>query len=246
MTFNEEENIGRCLDAVKDIADEILVVDSFSTDRTLEIAGSFGARIIKHPFESHRAQREYLIAQTKHDWLLVLDADEHPDQVQLNAIKQQKSAPDLTDVFLCNRLSGIGNHFLYHGGWHPDWKARFFKKGKVTIGGEMPHETIDPVPGATIKKLPGKLLHFSDKDLRDRFETINTHSSTAAKFMFKNGKKTNLFRILAKPPARFLADYIFKKGFLDGYMGFVVACSTGWYVFMREVKLREMWGNGEL
>lgn len=244
MAFNEEENIGKCLSAVKDIADEIYIVDSFSTDKTVEIAESFGARVEKHPFESHVAQRAYSIENTTHDWVLVLDADEFPDAKQIEAIKKVKANPGETEVFLCNRLTALGKHFIHHGGWHPDWKARLFKKEKVKIGGDPPHDAMIALKGAIIEKLDGKLLHYSDKDFHDRIVAINNHSSIAAKFMFKRGKKTNLLRILFKPIGRFLADFLFKLGFLDGYYGFIVARSAAWYVFMREVKLRELWEEG--
>lgn len=241
MTYNEEANIGRTLEAVRDLADEIVVVDSYSTDRTRDIAASFGARVIEHPFESHVLQRAYSIEQASHDWVFVLDADELPDPTLSGEIRRLKADPGPDDVFLTNRLTAIGTRFIHHGGWHPDWKARLFRKGAVRIGGQPPHDAMIPEPGSRIRKLGGKLLHYSDQDIHDRIHAVNAHSTIAANHRFLKGKRTNLLRILFKPIGRFLSDFLIKKGFLDGYYGFLVARSTAWYVFLREVKLKERW-----
>ncbi|MEZ5058259.1 MAG: glycosyltransferase family 2 protein, partial [Saprospiraceae bacterium] len=241
MTFNEEDNIRPCLDAIKDVADEIYILDSFSTDKTVEIAQSYGARVEQKPFERYDKQRDYCIQNTSHEWVLSLDADEIPDAKMLDEIARLKNDPGTIEVYFCNRLTAIGNHFIYHGGWHPDWKARFFKKSSVKMSDTALHETILPLEGATTAKMDGLLLHYTNKDIHDRIKTINNHSSIAAQSKFNEVKKTNLFRIIIKPFGRFIADYFVKRGFLDGYYGFVVARTTAYYVFLREVKLKELW-----
>ena len=242
ITFNEEKNIGRCIQSVSSFADEILVVDSFSTDRTVELAESFGAKVIQNPFDGFIEQRGFCIKNARYDFILALDCDECPDEnlkTSIQKIKENLSGKN----FQLNRLSAIGDQFLYHGNWHPDWKLRLFFRENVLMSGNPPHDKIGSKPGIKVEKLKGKLLHYSDRTKADRTRAIEKHSTVAANFHFSQKKKTNVLKIFIKPIFRFLSGFILKKGFLDGSLGFFVAKSEARYVFLREKKLSHLWKN---
>lgn len=239
MTFNEAANIGRCITALGDLADDLLVVDSFSTDDTVAIAQSLGARTILHPFEGYTHQRIFCIENANYDLVLTLDADEWLSEEAVAEIREIKKERRF-DCYQINRLNSIGGQWMRHGGWHPDWKLRLFDRHKAVCIGAQPHDRMEPVKGATVAKLRGKLYHASDKNISVRVVTIDRHSTTAAKHLFQTGKRTNLFRLLLKPVFRFLSEYVFQLGFLDGFYGFVVAKTSAQYVFLREAKLWEL------
>lgn len=240
ITFNEAEQIERCIRSVQTVADEILVVDSFSTDATVEIARSLGAGVIQNKFEGFIQQRSFCIQNTEHDFILALDCDECPDETLTSEIQKIKENPT-HDAFLLNRLSSIGDQWIRHGSWHPDWKLRLFFRDKVEMGGMPPHDKIISRKGVTLKKLKGKLLHYSDKTTADRTKTNEKHSTVAAQALFERGKKTNIFRFLFKPAFRFFSDFVLKFGFLDGQMGYFIAKANAQYVYLRETKLRQLW-----
>lgn len=239
MTFNEAANIGRCIAALGDLADDLLVVDSFSTDDTVAIAQSLGARILYHPFKSFTDQRRFCIENAHYDLVLALDADEWLSDEIVMEIRQIKENRRF-DCYLLNRLNSIGGQWLYHGGWHPDWKLRLFDRRKVVCAGTPPHDSIDPTSGTSVGKLRGKLFHESDQNIESRIRTVDRYSTTAARHLYESGKKTSLIRLLLKPFFRFLSEYVFQLGFLDGFYGFVVAKTSAQYVFLREAKLWEL------
>ena len=242
MTYNEAENIERCIRSVKSFSDEILVVDSFSSDQTVEIAKSLGAIVLQHRFEGYIEQRRFIIEKASNDFVFTLDADEEASDALQNEILDIKKEPKHRHYSI-NRLNKIGEIWIYHGAWHPDWKLRLFFKNEVKVIGSQPHDRIIAVNSEKSKKLKSKLLHYSDNDLEDRVQTTNKHSTSAANSLFQKGKKTNLLRILIKPPFRFLSDYFLKFGFLDGRMGYFLAKTNAQYVFLREIKLWELWKN---
>ena len=239
MTLDEERNIGDCLDSVSEVADELYVVDSFSSDRTVEIARARGARVEQHPFEGHRQQRAYSIAQARYHHVLVMDADERlSDELRQSvlAAKQNWAA----DCYWCNRLSYFGDRWIRHGSWYPDRKMRLFDRRKYKIGGINPHDRLEPAEGATEAHLKGDLLHYTNEDIEDRARTVNKFSSIAARAFYERGKRGNLLRVVFKPFFRFFIEYFLKLGFLDGFYGYVIARTSAYYVFLREAKLRAM------
>ena len=240
MTYNEEANIERCLQSTVGLGDEILVVDSFSTDNTVEIAKRFGARIEQFPFDSYIQQKARMIGMAKHDWVLSIDADEYLSP-ELKASIQKAKSNNHFDGYTSNRRNKMGDRWMKHGSWYPDRKIRFFDRRKVSIIGKDPHDVMQPAANARIGHLEGDLMHLSDENISSRYRTIEKHSSRAAEALHANGTKPNLFRILVKPFLRFIGAYVFKLGFLDGYYGWIVAKSEGHYVWLREVKLWEIW-----
>lgn len=239
ITYNEAANIGRCLDSVQGLADEILVVDSFSTDQTLAIAQAKGARILQHPFAGHVEQKRYAIAQARYEQVLSLDADEALSPTLYASIAAVKSKWT-HDGYYMNRCSCIGGQWIRYGGWYPDRKMRLFDRRRYTLGGINPHDKFLPADGARTTRLPGDLLHYTNDDIAARAETQNKFSTLAARAFFARGKRGSLLRLLFKPTFRFLSEYLFQRGFLDGFYGFIIARTSAYYVFLREAKLLEM------
>ncbi len=239
ITYNEEENIERCLRSIVSIADEILLVDSFSTDNTVAIAESMGARVVQNPFKGFIQQRSFAVKNAKYDHILALDADEVVSAELLESLKAAKQ--NWThDCFYNNRLNKFGKRWIRHGAWYPDRKMRFFDRRKVSFGGVEPHDEIVPVENASTAFLKGDLQHNMHENIFERIQKINEFSTVAARSLNKKGVKGTYFRLLYKPFARFWGDYLFKWGVLDGFYGFFLACASAHYAFYREAKLIEM------
>lgn len=240
MTYNEEANIGRCLESVKELGDEILILDSYSTDSTTEIARTFGARIEQCPFDSYVNQKTRLIQLAEYDWVLTIDADEYLSP-ELKASVIAARTINAFDGYTSNRRNKIGDTWVNHGNWYPDRKIRFFDRRKILITGKDPHDVMQPLMNAKIGHLKGDLMHLADDNISSRNQTIEKHSSRAAEALFAEGKKPRLWRMLIKPVIRFLLAYVVRLGFLDGYYGWIIARSEMHYVWLREVKLWELW-----
>ncbi|OAV44897.1 glycosyltransferase family 2 protein [Lewinella sp. 4G2] len=237
ITLNEEANLPRCLESVAGLADEVLVVDSLSTDDTVAIAEAAGAKVISQPFLGHREQKAFAIAVARNEYVLSIDADEALSDELRESIR---SVLDnwTHDCYFMNRLNRFMGAWIRHGGWYPDRKMRLFDRRKYVLGGINPHDSFDPVEGATSTQLQGDLLHYTDEGFHDRYNRLNKHSTIAAKAYYERGKRGNLARLITKPPARFVSKYLFKLGFLDGLPGYFIARTDAHYVFMREAKLR--------
>jgi glycosyltransferase involved in cell wall biosynthesis len=239
MTLNEAENLPRCLNSVAGLWDELFILDSFSSDRTLDIARSFGARVEQHEFGTFYEQRSRLIQWAKHDRILLLDADEWLSP-ELRQSIASKLDGELADTYFINRLNRIGQTWIRHGNWYPDRKVRLFDRRKIEHIDDDPHDRIEPIADASIGYIHGDILHQADRDLSDRFSVITRYSERAAQSYYKRGKKTSLARMYFKPLGRFLTGYIIRGGFLDGYYGWFIARSEAIYVWMREVRLWEL------
>lgn len=239
ITYNEAHNIRRCLESAADIVDEILVVDSASTDATVAIAESFGARVVIQPFLGYVAQKRFAISQARYPVVLSLDADEALSEALRQSITGVR-AKWSHDCYFMNRLSSIGGSWIRHGGWYPDRKMRLFDRGKYAVEGIDPHDKFVPVPGASSAHLKGDILHYTNGDIAGRAATVNQFSTLAARAFDERGKRGSLGRLLFKPFFRFVVEYFFRRGFLDGFYGFVVARTSAQYVFLREAKLIEL------
>lgn len=240
MTYNEEDNIERCLKSVEGLGEEILVLDSFSTDNTIDIARSMGARIEQFPFDSYVQQKARMIQMADSNWVFSIDADEYLSLELKNSIIQARKEEKF-DAYTCNRRNKIGNTWLRHGSWYPDRKIRFFDRRKVSIIGKDPHDVMQPIAGAKIGHLHGDLMHTGDENITSRYKTINAHSTRAAEALYSSGVKPAFGRMLWKPLLRFISSYILRLGFLDGYYGWIIAKSESHYVWLRESKLWELW-----
>jgi glycosyltransferase involved in cell wall biosynthesis len=239
ITFNEEKNIARCITAVQSVADEIVVVDSFSTDKTPLICQQLGVRFIQNPFRGHIEQKNWAITQATFPHILSLDADEVPDETLLQSIIQIKQRWE-ADGYIFNRCNNYCGQWIKHGAWYPDRKLRLWDSRQGSWQGENPHDRYEMKENAIIKYLKGDLLHYSYYSIDEHIAQGNKFSSIAANAAFQKGKKSNLFDIIFRPFWRFFRDYFLKVGFLDGWAGFIIAINTAHSTFLKYIKLRAL------
>jgi len=240
ITYNEEINIGRCLDSVRDVADEIVVVDSFSTDKTKEICRSKGARFIQNPFEGHIEQKNYAMTASSHDYILSLDADEALSGELANSIQNAKRNWDY-DGYSFNRLTNYCGRWIRHCGWYPDKKLRLWDRKKGCWGGVNPHDRVIIHKQSDIGHLSGDMFHYSYYTIQQHITQMNSFSDIAAREKYDNGETANLIiDILLNPIFIFFKKYFVKLGVLDGYYGFVISVNTAFGIFLKYIKLREL------
>jgi glycosyltransferase involved in cell wall biosynthesis len=239
ITFNEERNIAACIDAVRDIADEILVVDSYSTDQTQRICESKNVRFVSHAFEGYGAQKAWATAQASHDYILNLDADEIPDKQLFLSIKNITNNC-LSDIYVCNRCNNYCGQWIRHGAWYPDKKMRLYDRRKGYWTTALVHETFQAQPDAQISSLKGDLLHYSYQTMAQHRQQMEKYSTLGAQEAFAKNKKATFVKIWINPLWRFVRDYFLRRGFLDGYFGWVIAKNTAHEVFLKYVKLRQL------
>lgn len=242
ITFNEENNIGRCLDSLVGVVDDVVVVDSFSTDRTREICLEKGARFVEHAFEGHIQQKNWAISQAKHPHVLSLDADEALDETLKNAILETKKN-FTADGYSMNRLTNYCGKWIRHSSWYPDVKLRLWDSRKGRWTGMNPHDEYKMDAGCTTKHLKGDILHYSYYSIEGHMLQVNSFTTILAKAMHERGKKAHLHKIILNPIASFIKDYILRFGFLDGFYGFVIATISSHATFLKYVKLRRIQEN---
>ncbi len=239
ITYNEERNIERCIRSVLEIADEIVVVDSFSTDKTEQLCKQFGVRFIQHAFDGYVEQKNFALAQSTHDKILSMDADEVLSEELKASILAVKSNWKHSS-YRMNRLNNYCGQWIRHCGWYPDRKVRLFEKGKGKWGGQNPHDKYLPDHSNDVGFLSGDLLHYSFYTIAEHIAQVNKFSEISAKSAYDNGTRSNLFKIMLKPPFKFFRDYVLKLGFLDGFYGFVISRISAHATFLKYVKLREL------
>lgn len=238
ITYNEERNIGRCLDSVRDIADDIVVVDSYSTDGTEKICREYGVRFIQHAFEGHIEQKNWAINQAKYPHILSLDADELLSEELRRSILEVKENWKY-DGYYFNRLTNYCGKWIRHTSWYPARKLRLWDSRKGRWGGLNPHDRFILFKGASKKYLPGDLLHYSYFSINEHIEQINKFSSIVSRAYYKAGKRATILNIIFSPIWRMFRDYFIKLGFLDGYYGLVISVNSAHETFLKYIKLRD-------
>ena len=253
ITLNEERRLPRALaslSAAHAVADEILVVDSGSTDRTREIAEAHGARVISHPWEGYARQKNFAAEQAKHPWILSLDADEvvTPElAAELREIKTQ--GPGEAAGFRMPRLASYRGRWIRHSGWYPDHKLRLYDRRRARWVGDYVHESVHvDGPSANIRTLRGDLQHFTCDSLAEHFRTTDRYTSLAAQEACAQGGRPGGKWILPRavamtvvaPPWKFFETYFLRQGFRDGLSGLIIAGMAGFYVFWKYAKLCEL------
>ena len=240
ITFNEEKNIKRCLDSLVGVVDEIVVVDSYSTDRTEEICRSYDTVFLPHRFYGHIQQKNWAILQASFPHILSLDADEALSFELKDAILRVKE-DWRKDGYSFSRLTSYCGKWIRHTSWYPSRKLRLWDSRKGSWGGYNPHDRFILDPGASSSVLKGDLLHYSYYSVSEHLQQINSFSSIMARTYYERGVKVNFLTLVFRPFWRFFKDFFIQRGFMDGYYGFVVSINSAYAVFLRFVKLRNLY-----
>lgn len=238
IAYNEERNIERALSSVS-WADEIIVVDSQSTDRTVEIARRYTDKVVIHPWQGHIAQKNFALSLATNEWVLSIDADEEVSPKLANSIKKILAEGPKFDGYMVKRKVFYLGKWIKHCGWYPDYRIRLVKKDKAHWGGESVHDLLI-VDGKVAKIKDGDLYHYSYRDISDHIAKIQSYTTTMAKNKFELGKRAHWYDLLFRPIFSFVKKYIFQLGFLDGIYGFIICSLTSYYVFLKYLKLWEL------
>lgn len=226
ITFNEERNIERCIRSLFSVADEIIVLDSFSTDATPQICLDLGVVLLQRKWEGYAASKNFLNQHAKFDYILSLDADEVLSEELLQHISQAKKT-GLSGVYSLNRLTNYCGKWIYHSGWYPDWKVRLFPAKTSKWVGDLVHEELDFPTSLPVQRLKGDVFHYSYISYVDHRQRADRYSHLTAQKYVSKGKKPGIFAPYLSCMTRFFSMYVLKLGFLDGYMGFKIAQISG-------------------
>lgn len=239
ITFNEEKNIGRCLESIQGIADDVVIVDSFSTDATESISKKHNVNFISRKWEGYSASKNFANAQAKYDWVLSLDADEALSEELKKSILKAKEGQELK-TYKFHRLTNYCGSWIKHCGWYPDTKIRIFDR-RITKWEGIIHEklVIDSKQEAIL--LNGDLLHYSYYSIEQHLMQTEKFSTLAAQNMFDKGKKASALKMYMSPVIKFISDYIIKLGILDGAAGFTICKVSTKHSFLKYKKLRELY-----
>ena len=234
---NEATQIARAIRSLA-CADEVIVVDSGSTDETVQVARSSGARVVTHPWEGFAAQKNFATSQATHDWILSLDADEELDETaRAVVLKWKASTPAIAGYQFARRAHYLGRWIL-HSGWYPDFKVRLFDRRQGEWLGAYVHESV--VVAGPIETLAGEILHYTCDSLAEHTRRIEFYTDLAAQEMFERGERVSSISSLLAPPWVFVNTYFFRLGIMDGSQGFVIARMAARYVRRKYAKLARL------
>jgi glycosyltransferase involved in cell wall biosynthesis len=238
VCFNEEERIEACLEGLR-WCDEIVVVDSFSTDRTPEICRRYTERFYQRPWAGYGDQKAHAHSLATKDWVLLVDSDERVSA----ALRQEILAALSGDskgcaAYAVPRLVYYLRRWWWRGGWYPDYDIRLFRRERGTWGGSEPHEKI--LVDGKVRRLKNHLEHYTYRNIDDHIQRINRFTSISSGELKKTGRRWRLSDVLLRPAARFVRSYILQRGFMEGFAGFYVALSSAVYVFLKYAKLWEL------
>lgn len=236
ITLNEEKKIRDALESVK-WADEIVVIDSGSSDRTVDICREYTDRVFYNQWPGFTAQKNFATAKASHKWILSIDADERVTPELADEIKTVLRDPKADGYAIPRRVFYLGR-WINHSGWYPDYKTRLFLKDRGRWVGQNVHETVD-VEGE-IDYLRGDINHFTFDNIEHHITTMNNYTSLAAKEFGQKGINNYLFALLFRPPFAFFKSYLLNQGFRDGLPGFIIATTAASHVFLKYAKLWEL------
>ena len=238
VCFNEEDRIEDCLESLR-WCDEIVVVDSFSTDRTPEICQRYTERFYKRPWAGYADQKAHAHSLATKDWVLVVDSDE-----RVSAALRQEILAALSGnskecaAYAVPRLVYYLRRWWWRGGWYPDYGIRLVRRERATWGGSEPHDKI--LVDGKVRRLKNHLEHYTYRNIDDHIQRINRFTSISSGELKKAGRRWRLSDVLLRPAVRFVRSYIFQRGFMEGFAGFYVATSSAVYVFLKYAKLWEL------
>jgi glycosyltransferase involved in cell wall biosynthesis len=241
ITFNEEKNIARCIQSVQQVADEIVVLDSFSKDKTKEICLSLGVNFFEQVFDGHIQQKNRAITYAKNNHVLSLDADEALDETLIKSILAVKENFSC-DGYYMNRLTNYCGNWVHHCNWYPDKKLRLWDSTKGHWTGTNPHDKYELFEGdKKAGHLKGDILHYSINTIADHYKQVDYFTTIASKAYFEKGKKAPIYKLLVNPIAKFIDHYILHLGFLDGKTGFLVSKISAYATYLKYKKLRMLY-----
>lgn len=243
ITLNEERNIERCLKSIRDLADEIIVLDAFSTDQTAAICSRYGVRFEQRAWEGYAASKNYLNSLVTSDYILSLDADEALSEALYNEIKAEK-ARGFKGTYSVNRMTNYMGTWIRHSGWFPDIKPRLFPKEGSYWSGEFVHEEL-VYPACEPKVFEGILEHYSYYSYEDHRARADKYSLLTAQKFHARGKKVGPLKPTISALGRFIAMYFIKLGFLDGWKGFKIAQISAQSNILKYKELRRLNREGK-
>lgn len=242
ITLNEEHNIGRALDSLQNVAEEIIVVDAFSKDNTKAICQAKGVRFVQREWEDYSATKNFANTLASYPYILSIDADEVISPELASAIRQAKRE-ELSGCYSLNRLTNYCGHWIRHSGWYPDEKVRIFPQSQVKWVGEFVHEELD-LGGLPVRKLKGNLYHYSYRLAQDHRERADKYSILTAQKLHAQGKKADPIKPYLSAAGRFISMYFLKLGFLDGAAGFRIARISALSNILKYRELRRLSKQG--
>jgi glycosyltransferase involved in cell wall biosynthesis len=238
ITFNEERNIVRCLESLKEAADDIVVVDSFSTDRTAELCRGSGVTFIRRPWEGYSAAKNAGNAAARHDLVLSLDADEELSEELARSVASAAERPD-ADAYAFNRLTWYCGRWIRHGGWYPDVKTRLFDRTRARWEGAI-HERLAGVDERRVRLLRGCCFHYTYRSVAGHLAQARAFADLAGRDLHDRGVDVPPLAAALHPPARFIRDYLFRAGFLDGKSGLLIAAITAYATYRKYAHLARL------
>ncbi len=239
ICYNEEKNIERCLQGLIDCVDEVVVLDSFSTDRTKEICEKYSVRFIQREWEGYAHTKNQLNSLIEADFIFSVDADEVPDDLLKTEINKIKTS-DFHGIYVVNRKTNYCRKWIKYCGWYPEYKARIFPKGKAEWTGDHVHEVLDYDRSLEVKYLDGHLEHYSYYTIEEHKERTEKYALLSAQKYHEEGRKAFLFTPFVSAVLKYLNILLLKRGFLDGYAGFQIACISARYNCIKYKELRRL------
>jgi glycosyltransferase involved in cell wall biosynthesis len=237
IAHDEERNIARAIESLR-CCDEIVLVDSGSTDRTIEIAQKLGARVIETVWRGYAAQKNYAAEQARHDWILSIDADEALSEALEGDIWLLKKNGPQYDGYTMPRMAQYLGRWILHSGWYPDRKVRLYDRRKAAWVGDFVHESVK-VEGS-VGHLDTNLLHYTCQSLSEHLKTMDRYTTLAAEELVARGKGVGMRNLLADPAWTFFRTYFLQRGFLDGFEGMAIAYMAALYTFLKHAKAKNM------
>ncbi len=237
ITLDEERNIARAIESLR-CCDEILILDSGSTDRTVELATNLGARVVEAGWLGYAKQKNWAADRATHDWILSLDADEAlSESLEAEIWNVKKSGPRF-DAYTMPRLARYLGRWIFHAGWYPDRKIRLYDRRKSTWVGDFVHESVKCE--GHVGRLESNLLHFTCESLSEHLRTLDRYTTLAAQELIANKVRVPLSKLIIDPPWTFVKAYVFQRGFLDGLEGLIISYMAAFYTFLKYSKVRNM------